>query len=210
MFEQTITPEAKNALVALGQSRLLKDSYLAGGTALALILGHRISFDFDFFTQKHFQSQRLIEEIAKIIPDFSLERMEEDTILAKLGGTKFSLFFYNYPLLAKTAEFLNVDIASIQDLAAMKLVAISDRGAKRDFVDLYFILEKNQNPKVSLLEVFDFYDKKFGVLRQNEAHLIKSLTYFESAEHDEDLKMLELVDWSAVKKFFEKQAKKLV
>jgi len=210
MFEQTITPEAKNSLVALGQSGLLKDSYLAGGTALALILGHRISFDFDFFTQKHFQPQELVEEIVKIIPSFSLERIEKDTILAKLGDTKFSLFFYNYPLLAKTAEFLNVNIASIQDLAAMKLVAISDRGAKRDFVDLYFILEKNQNPKISLLEVFDFYDKKFGVLRQNEAHLIKSLTYFESAEHDEDLKMLKPVDWSAVKKFFEKEAKKLV
>lgn len=210
MFEQTITPEAKNALVTLGQSGLLKGSYLAGGTALALILGHRISFDFGFFTQKHFQPQELVEEIAKIIPSFSLERIEKDTILAKLGGTKFSLFFYNYPLLAKTAEFLNVDIASIQDLAAMKLVAISDRGAKRDFVDLYFILEKNQNPKISLFEVFDFYDKKFGVLRQNEAHLIKSLTYFESAEHDEDLKMLELVEWSAVKKFFKKEAKKLI
>ncbi|MCL5011107.1 MAG: nucleotidyl transferase AbiEii/AbiGii toxin family protein [Patescibacteria group bacterium] len=207
MFEQALQKGAKNSLAILGQSGLLKNAYLAGGTGLALQLGHRISVDFDFFTAKKFKARSLVEQLSKAELDFKLERIEWGTIIGHLGKTKFSLFFYDYPLIDKPAKFLGNNIASIKDIAAMKLLAISERGIKRDFVDLYFILAKGK--LLTLKEVFELYEKKFKILRQDSAHLLKSLTYFEDADKTTVPEMLKPADWKKVKKFFEREVKYL-
>ncbi len=207
MFEQTIPTNAKKSLAILGESGLLKNSYLAGGTGLALQLGHRISVDFDFFTTEEFDEQKVVDELTKLPLSFHLERKEKNTILGAVGKTKFSLFFYDYPLLTKTEKFLDINIASIKDIAAMKLTAIADRCTKRDFVDLYFILAKEK--LLTLKNVLELYDKKFKLLHQNRTHLLKSLTYFDDAEGTNVPKMLKPADWKEVKKFFEREVKHL-
>lgn len=207
MFEEILSKNAKNALALLGESGILEESYLAGGTALALQIGHRLSYDFDFFTDKVFNEKIVIQKLFKIARDFKLERESEGTILASINGVRFSLFFYIYPLLFETKKFLNINIAEIKDIAPMKIAAISDRGAKRDFIDLYFILKiKNI---LSLKDVLELYDKKFKKLDQNKLHIIKSLIYFEDAEQEEMSKMLKTVSWKNVKKFFKDEIKKL-
>lgn len=207
MFEKVISKKAKDHLAVLGKSGLLNDFYLAGGTALALRIGHRVSVDFDFFTKNKFNEKILIQRFSSLPIDFQLERLDWGTILGYLGKTRFTLFFYNYPLLAKAEKFLNINVASIKDIAPMKVAAISDRGTKRDFIDLYFILavEKFFNLK----EVLEFYDKKFKVLHQNKIHILKSLTYFNDAEGDAMPDMLKRVSWKEVKAFFEREVKHL-
>lgn len=208
MFEQVLPKKSKESLALLGKSNLLKNGYLAGGTALALQIGHRISVDFDFFTQSRFDVKDLSRKLKKANIDFSLERLAENTILGSVGKTKFSLFFYDYPLIDKTTPYSNVSIVSLKDIAAMKLLAISDRGTKRDFIDLYFLTKKE---KVFPLEdVFAFYDEKFEVLRQNKVHLFRSLVYFKDAEATDMPKMLKEVKWKDVKKFFEQEVKYLM
>lgn len=206
MFEEVLPRNAKKALAVLGESGIVMDAYLAGGTALALRLAHRVSIDLGFFTQEEFDEQTLAKRLSSLPVDFELEKLAPGTILGYVSKTKFSLFFYDYGWLEKPKEFLGVKIAGIKDIAPMKLLAISDRGAKRDFIDLYFVLAIEK--LYSLEEIFDLYDKKFKVLRQNKAHILKSLTYFEEADDMPMPKMLKDVEWRAVKKFFTSEAKR--
>jgi predicted nucleotidyltransferase component of viral defense system len=205
MFEEVLSKNESQSLAVLGHSGLLADIYMAGGTALALQIGHRFSYDFDFFTPKEFDENMMLERIKKLMPDFQLERKEWRTILGYIKESRFSLFFYSYPLLFKTHNFLGADIADIKDIAAMKIAAISDRGTKRDFIDLYFILEIEKN--LSLDEALKLYDKKFETLKQNQVHVLKSLGYFADAEEGAMPKMIKSVSWPDVKKFFQKEVK---
>ena len=207
MFEQVLSKDAKNSLAILGESGLLRDAYMAGGTALVLQIGHRISVDFDFFTPKEFNESILIQRIRKLIPDFELEKAEWGTILGNIKRTRFSLFFYTYPLLFKSHDFLGIKVADIKDIAPMKIAAISDRGTKRDFIDLYFIVAKENI--FSLKETLELYDKKFKLLKQNRMHILKSMCYFDDAEKEKMPRMLKDVSWKEVKKFFNNEVKKL-
>lgn len=208
MFEEALPPKSKIPLALLGKSGLLKGTYLAGGTALALQIGHRVSIDFDFFTNKKFNGQLLLQKLVVLPVNFKLERSEEGTILGYVDETRFSLFFYSYPLLGELQSFSNINLASIKDIAPMKIAAISDRGTRRDFIDLYFILAVEKI--YSLEEVLDFYDDKFSLLYQNKLHILKALTYFEDAENEHMPKMIKNVKWAEIKTFFEKEVKRLV
>lgn len=207
MFETVLSENAKKSLAILGKSKLLKNAYMAGGTALALQIGHRLSFDFDFFTKNEFDSAILSQRIKKIIPSFNLEKTDWGTILGAIGKTKFSLFFYDYSLLFKASSFFDVDIANIKDIAAMKIAAIADRGSKKDFTDLYFIIKEEKI--LSLHDCLTLYDKKFGALKQNKTHILKSLNYFDDAGKEASLKMIKNVNWKEVKLFFQKEVKEI-
>ena len=97
-------------------------------------------------------------------------------------------------------------IADIRDIAAMKIDAITTRGAKRDFIDLYFICKTGYR----LAELLDFYNRKYGKLASNLIHIEKSLVFFNDAETEEMPKMLKKIQWEDVKRFFEKEVKKMV
>ncbi|MBU4480845.1 nucleotidyl transferase AbiEii/AbiGii toxin family protein, partial [Patescibacteria group bacterium] len=170
----------------------MKNAYLAGGTALALQLGHRVSYDLDFFTNKKFKAQIFLNKISQF-KSYKHERLDWGTILGKLGDVKFSLFYYSYPLLEKPFNYEGIGIAGTKDIAAMKLAAISERGAKRDFIDLYFILQT-----LSLIEVFNLYDKKYKKLSSNLIHIRKSLTYFADADKDNMPDMIKRVSWKEI------------
>jgi len=207
MFKNVLSENAKKSLAALGQSGILKNAYMAGGTALALQINHRFSYDFDFFTIDEFDATIFSQKIKKLIPNFSLDRTDWGTILGAIGGTRFSLFFYTYPLIFKPSNFSGVDIADIKDIAPMKVAAISDRGSKKDFIDLYFIIKIEKI--LSLRECLALYDKKFKVLKQNKTHILKSLNYFDDADKEADLKMIRRVQWKEVKLFFKKEVKEI-
>ena len=204
MFAEAISKQTAENLALLGESKILGNAYLGGGTALALQIGHRISYDLDFFTDKEFKAQVFLKEMSRF-KLYRHERVAWGTILGKLGNVKFSLFYYPYPLLRKLISFKNINIASIADIAAMKTAAISERGTKRDFIDLYFILQK-----ITLAETFDFYDKKYQKLSSNLVHIKKSLVYFDDAENDPMPKMIIPVSWERVKNFFRKEIKKSI
>lgn len=203
MFEQVLTGNTKAVLALLEKSEIIQKAYLAGGTALALQLGHRISYDLDFFTQEEFNEEMFLTEIKKI-SDFRLEKIAWRTILGKFKDVRFSIFYYNYPLLYTAKEFGMISVIDIRDIAAMKIAAIASRGTKRDFIDLYFICKET----ILLTKAIQFYDKKYKNLATTKIHIMKSLVYFDDAESDEMPRMLKVCKWEEVKRFFEEEVKK--
>lgn len=140
MHLNALSKTTKKTLAKLDSSRFFAetDAYLAGGTALALHLGHRYSEDLDFFTLKAFASKSQIQFLSKI-GNFKLNQTGWRTILGEFEGTKFSLSYYQYKLIEKPQTILkNTYLASLADIAAMKIAAIADRGTKRHFIDLFF------------------------------------------------------------------------
>lgn len=203
MFEESLIEGARKNLALLGKSGILKNVYLAGGTAVALHLGHRISVDLDFFTYEDFVPKIFSKEISKL-GQFEEEQADKGTVLGLFNDIKFSLFVYKYPLIFPKLEYLSLDVADLRDIAAMKLDAVATRGTKRDFIDLYFILQSDYQ----LSEILDFYKRKYGELASNLIHIQKSLVFFKDAEPDEMPRMLKHVEWIEVKKFFEREVKK--
>lgn len=205
MFDKVITERTKNSLALLGKEKILEKCYMAGGTALALQIGHRLSFDLDFFTPVEFDRKKVIQKMEP----FGLEVDREDwgTILGKLKDIKFSLFYYKYPLIDQTIDYLGINLASLQDTAVMKIDAIGSRGSKRDFTDLYFIVKKIGDLQLLL----NLYDKKYQKLEANKFHILKSLEYFDDADKDEDPKMLVSdYSWEEVKRFLREEIRKLI
>jgi hypothetical protein len=207
MFPEILSETARRALDRLKTVPLFQSAYLAGGTALALQIGHRYSYDLDFFTQEKFNEQTTSQRLAELLDDFHLERQEWRTILGYVQDMRFSIFYYQYPLLFPAHDFSGIQIADEKDIAPMKIAAIADRGTKRDFIDLYFILAIRKN--LGFTEALDLYDKKFGKLAQNKVHIVKSLVYFDDAENDAIPNMLKKVDWDSVKQFFLEEQKTL-
>ena len=202
MFEETLAKGAKENLALLGQSSILNDAYLGGGTAVALQLGHRISVDFDFFTTKEFVPKSFSSQLSKL-GSFYEAQADKGTVIGEFEGIKFSLFRYEYPLIFSPLKYLSLDMADIRDIAAMKIDAVATRGAKRDFIDLYFICKSGY----SLGSLLDFYDKKYGKLASNLVHIQKSLIFFEDAAPEKMPKMLKEVEWEEVKRYFISEVK---
>lgn len=205
MFPETLPRLAQKTLALLDRNKILPEGvYLAGGSALALQIGHRRSVDFDFFTPFLFEIQTVKEKI-KNTGLFQEEQETYQTLLGKFNQIKFSLFYYPYPLLKKTKQFSGINLASKEDIATMKLVAITSRGTKKDFIDLYF-LAKNF---FSLESMFDFYEKKYHRLKQNLLNLLKALQYFDDADESVMPKMIKKVNWYEVKDYFSKEVFRL-
>jgi len=199
VFEQALSENTLRSLIKLGESKVLGQAYLAGGTSLALQIGHRISYDMDFFTQEVFEELTVANQL-KELGGFVQEKLGWRTVLGIIEGVKFSIFYYEYPLVVPAIEWRGLRIAQPQDIAAMKLLAISDRGARRDFVDLYLMKEM-----FPLTHVFEWYGQKFGNLEERRYHLLRGLSYFADAEQEPMPNMRVPCDWEMVKEYFESQ-----
>lgn len=200
-----ILPEAtKTTFSLLEKNPLINNFYLAGGTALALQIGHRISNDLDFFSQNNFDENILIQKLSQL-GKLELEKKEEQSVIGILNGTKISFLGYNYPLLDKMISINNLKMASLLDIACMKIDAIASRGTKRDFIDVYFLAKEF----LPLNKILDNFRRKFSSLNYNIIHVEKSLVYFDDAEIDMEPKMIKLTNWNSVKDFFKQEIKNI-
>ncbi len=203
MFTNTLSNDTLRGIKLIGKNHWLDFAYLAGGTALALRLGHRQSFDLDFFTTEKFDEQVVKMQLTQT-GQFEPKTIAWKTVMGDFCKVSFSLFYYKYKVLDKTDDFEGLKIAGLKDIAAMKLHAIEDRGSKRDFVDLYFLTKH-----FSLEEVGEFYEQKYGDFATHQHFILKGLHYFEDAESEEMRPMLVDWNWTHIKHFFEQEALRL-
>jgi len=203
MFPSILNREQESLLEQLG---FLKKYgfYLAGGTALALQIGHRTSLDFDFYTEKSFDSLRLKEEFDKKFRKVQEVYVAEDTLGLDVNGVKMNFFRYGYKLLKPLQQFKEIRLVSLEDISAMKIIAISQRGKMRDFIDIYFLIKE-----FGLERVIDFTRRKYPNF--NIYVGLQGLTYFKDAETNKEvgrLALIQEVSWKELKKFIIKEVNK--
>ena len=201
---ETIAANVERTLADLERVPTVARFYLAGGTGLALHLGHRRSVDLDFFLGENFDVEAVLQHVQQL-KDFSLVSKSPGTIYAHIHGTKVSLIAYVYPVLFPFERFLSLRIADPRDIGCMKVSAIASRGTKRDFVDLY-VLSK----QYGLNQLLAWFKTKFAQTNYSMVHVLKSLTYFDEAEHDPMPDMLVPLSWEDVKQFFTSEAAQLL
>lgn len=203
MFTDKI-PSWTQQLMGILAPILPPGTYLAGVTALALHLNHRSSFDLDLYSPEKFNVDLQTTRFETTDPNFQLLSKNWQTIHGASKDTEVSLFYYQYPLLEKTTLFNRLKIASIADLACMKLEAIGSRGFKRDFFDLYTICQLSD---WNLNKVITLTSNKYQRQSSDVPHLLKSLVYFDDAESKSERAMIVDEQWNRVKDFFEDQVK---
>lgn len=204
MFTKTLLPDTFRAIQLVSTFPEIREAYLAGGTALALQIGHRISVDLDFFTV-HPLNEALLSKELSTHADFTEEGTAKQTVWGFIGKTRFSMFYYDYPLLEQTVEFEGLQLAGLSDIAAMKIHAIEGRGTRRDFIDVYFLAHT-----FSLQEMIQAYRKKYSISDDRLYATLRALDYFEDAEKETVMPtMLESIEWDEVKYFFQMESKKL-
>jgi len=178
--------------------------YLAGDTAVALYYGHRRSVDLDWFRATPFEPMALNAQLAVQGVALMASTVAEGTLIGQIGRTKVSLFAYPYPLVAPLIvwEPYAARLASREDLICMKLAAIQQRGLKRDFIDLYCLLQD-----IPLERAVALYTQKYGALAGGS--LVYALTYFADADAEPTPRLRIPLAWRTVKAFLTDQARRV-
>lgn len=188
---QTVNPECLELLKQISDSDFFSDFVLVGGTALALQIGHRNSIYLDFFGKKEIDEEIYIENLEKF-GNVKILKASKNILITSINSIKTDFVNYTYPWISEKKYAGKICLASKEDIAAMKLNAISGRGSKKDFIDLYFLLKE-----FSLIEMIDFYRKKYT--QHSEFGMLKSITYFEDADQENEPEMFVDFDWKNCK-----------
>jgi len=167
---------------------------LAGGTGLALQLGHRISHDLDFFGAEPFDPAILAQQLVPL-GRVRLQSRAAATLHLTLDGLRLSFLHAQAPLLFAGTPYRGLVLADPRDIAVMKVIAIGGRGSRKDFVDLFFFLRGGG----SLEAIFAMLRRRFENLDYNEYHLLRSLAYFDDAEAEPMPRMIRRATWREIK-----------
>ena len=201
---ETLPRQTRKALDFLSTKNWLsrKSWYLAGGTALALQAGNRKSVDLDFFTTKASLESEEIITYFKNNKNWETTINKNNTIYAKLFKAKISFIAYPF-FIPKQAyvKYGTINILQPHDIEVMKIIAISQRGKKRDFFDLYWCAHNIE----SLEQIIRRLPKQYPSVAHDYHHILKSLVYFKDAESDPEPEIYFKANWKIVKRFFTKE-----
>ena len=202
-----VLSEAQKAIIPMLATFATEQKfYLAGGTAVALHLGHRRSIDFDWFAHGNFEDPISLAEKARLaglpVEDVQVSR---GTLHTVIGGVKVSFFEYLYHPISSFTTWPDdtFTLASLDDLACMKLVAIAQRGSRKDFIDLYTIALEHK----PVSEFLELYRQKYSV--GDIGHVLVGMTYFDDAQDEPSPIMLREFSWDDIKRYFQQWAKTL-
>ena len=188
---QTASPELLELLKKLMDDDFFKKFILVGGTSLALQIGHRNSIDIDLFGEQNIIQEIFLDKLNEF-GNVEISQTSINIFICKISDIKVDFVNYKYPLLQDYTEIDGIRLASKQDISAMKLNAILGRGSRKDFIDLYFLLQD-----FSLKEMIRFFNKKYT--DGSVFLLYKSLTYFTEADAQPQPKMFKDFDWEICK-----------
>ena len=198
MHPEALTREALALLPRLGPLAERHGFILAGGTSLAVHLGHRVSVDLDLFSEETFVPDLLAGELRSVQLNPEVMQLAPGTLSVVTDGVKVSFFHSAPPFVDPPKRYKGLAVASILDVAPMKLVAIAQRSARRDFVDLYVILHQTSFRSVAERAV-----QRYGAGLIEPVVIGKGLTWFEDADGEPDPQYLgQPLSWSDVKAFF--------
>jgi hypothetical protein len=205
MHLEVLTDKQKKVLSRLSGVLTNTDFYLAGGTALALQTGHRMSQDFDWFIPHLGEIESFLGLLRAAGVECVVTSTDRETCYLLVDNVQVSFLGYDYPLLQTKvlcAEYA-IYLAGTDDIAAMKLAALASRGSRKDFVDLYFLFN-NQRP---LKDCLRLYQEKYKI--RDIGHVIRSLVYFDNADAEPEVQMITPLSWVELKAAMERWVKEL-
>lgn len=165
---------------------------LVGGTSLALQYGHRTSVDLDFFGT--FDSEFAFSSILRHYGQLTIVKELSKIKVYLLDGIKVDFVYYDYPWLEAPLQVDGLTLATPPDIAAMKVNAIEGRGSKKDFIDLYYLLQR-----YTLAEILDFYKQKYP--EHSVFRALMSMSYFDDADVQPTPRMFGNVSWNEMKEY---------
>jgi hypothetical protein len=188
---KSISPELLELLTQLMHDDVFKHFNLVRGTALALQIGHRISIDIDLFGNCEIDEIAVLDQLNACGPVHVLKK-SKNILICSVQGIKVDIVNYSYPILENTLISDGIRMVGLKDIAAMKMNAIAGRGSKKDFIDVYYLLQY-----FTLEVMIDLYLQKYS--NGSEFLVRKSLTYFEDADAEEMPLMMEDISWNRIK-----------
>ncbi len=194
---QTVEPHTLELLKGLMSEPLFGSLRLVGGTALALQYGHRSSIDLDFFGNIESDAET-IKDILRKYGKLLVIKESKNIKIYQLDGVKVDIVNYSYPWIDTPIIEDGIILASPKDIASMKVNAIEGRGTKKDFIDMYFLLQH-----YDLREIFTFYQNKYP--ENSIFRALMSLSYFDDAENQFMPKMFSSISWEDVKNYISVQ-----
>jgi len=181
------------------------DFYLAGGTGLALQIGHRPSIDFDWFVTALGEPEALFHRLRAFEITFDVQSLALETIYLEIDAVQVSFIGYDYQLLQPPSVCRHgAKLAHTDDIACMKLSALGSRGSRKDFVDLHFMISQFR----SLQEYLNLYQQKYQ--NRDIGHILRSLVYFADAETEPEILTAKPFNWEGMKHDFETWVAELV
>ncbi|MCC8038464.1 MAG: nucleotidyl transferase AbiEii/AbiGii toxin family protein [Bacteroidales bacterium] len=197
---RTIQPHTLELLKAISALPEMSGTRLVGGTALALQYGHRTSIDLDFFGD--FDLDTDFAEIFGRIGAVRQLTKSKSIRTFLLDGVKIDLVHYaQYPWIDEAVVENGIRLASPLDIAAMKVQAIDGRGSRKDFVDLYYLLQR-----FSLEEILQFYERKYP--QGSRFRALMGMAYFEDAETSPMPHIFDEISWGEIRTVIQKEVAK--
>jgi hypothetical protein len=192
---EVLSRSQRRVLGELGPFLRGRGFYLVGGTAVALHSGHRRSVDLDWFTADRLPDPLgLAQQLRELPVPFVVEQVAPGTLHGSARGVRLSMLEYRYRVLGSFCPWQRcARLASRKDLAAMKIAAVTQRGYKKDFVDLYALASRS----FSLRQMLRWYQEKYDI--HDIAHVLYSLAYFDDADRERMPTMLWKVTWPTIK-----------
>ncbi|MDR3654039.1 MAG: nucleotidyl transferase AbiEii/AbiGii toxin family protein [Paludibacter sp.] len=194
LYTETVAPKTLELLKRIMQDTVFNHFLLVGGTALSLQLGHRISVDLDLFCKESFDENKLADYL-RTEYNFELDYIDKETLKGEVDGVKLDCIAHKYPWLTAPVVENEIRLASYNDIAAMKLNAITGNGTRlKDFIDISFL-----SAYLTLNEMLNAYQLKYN---SNAVMVLKALTYFDEINFNEPINMLnnDSFDWKKIKK----------
>lgn len=182
LYTETVTPQMWELLQRLMKDEKLKEFNLVGGTALSLMIGHRLSVDLDLFSTQDFDVQDMLAHLRSEHP-VKIRELFDNTMLLNIGKVKVDVLAHKYPWQEPIKTQQGIRLVSLQDIGAMKMHAIFQNGTRiKDFVDMHFLLEHHP-----LKTYLDAYQNKYN---GNPALASHSLLHHENIDMEEKVKLL--------------------
>ena len=180
--------------------------YLAGGTALALQIGHRRSDDFDLFCDQRVE-RGVLDKVKKVMQgrEIALVRTNPDELTLFVDSKKLTFLAYPFPLLFPLVPSQSIPLMAVKDILATKAYTIGRRGSFKDYVDMYTGIREGH---ASMEDVIDMAKQKFGG-EFNGRLFLEQLVYLDDIEDANILMLNESISKEDVLRFFEERIREV-
>ncbi len=193
LHKETVHLATLELLTQLMCDENVNEFILVGGTSLSLQIGHRISVDLDLFSNKPFDAAELSAYLVSAY-NLELDSLSKNTIKGEINGVQIDCIAHEYPWVNDFITEERIRLASLYDIAAMKLNAISGNGTRiKDYIYIAFL-----SSNLSLSEMLEAYEQKY---RSNPIIPLKAISFFDDINFNEPIRMIgSPFDWKKIAK----------